>query len=671
MDKKTFFHKNSSYFFFDDMKRISDYCKSNWPENVAHILRVANEVVNQEFIFDLKWDMERTYEPVIFEDSINWSHMPGDDPEFIYQFNRHRYWICLGQAYAMTMDEKYAEAFVKQFMSWVEQNPLNEKTKHTTWRTIEAGLRGEYWCKAIQYFRDSKAVTDEVIECFYKTLVQHAEYIIASHSPYRLMSNWGVLEDHGLFVIGMTLPPTEHKEAYIQIALKHLETQIRMQVMNDGVHWEQSPMYHNEVLHCYLDVLILAQRNQIPISETMQEYIRKMAHTNIAWKKPNHHQFMQGDSDDTDIRDLISKGAYLFKDPVLKGAGFSILDFESIWDLGIEAAKQYSNMQTEMPSFKSIALHDSGNYYIRSDWSEDANLLHFHCGTLGAGHGHSDKLHFDLVVNGEDVLMDAGRYNYVANANRYEFKDPSAHNTIMVDGEKFTICKDSWECTKLSQPVKQQFVDTEQYAFVQGGHLGYMDMPSAVFVNRKIVHIKPDLYIIVDEMYTGGTHSYSNYFHFNNHGIVSVEDNKVTYTGEKAYVNMHFCSADTTLKMIETRISRNYNQAEPNKTVVAERRAEGFCSMITVISANAIDNVEEVQIEKVPVESVLKGIVYPEHYAEGVRIQKAGQDYVVIVCHQEVNSPTDLVGACECMGFGNVIVFNRNQEREVGTVLNW
>ncbi len=48
----------------------------------------------------------------------------------------------------------------------------------------------------------------------------------------------------------------------------------------------------------------------------------------------------------------------------------------------------------------------SGNYYLRSDWGEEANLLHFHCGTVGAGHGHSDKLHIDLVIQGEDVLMD-------------------------------------------------------------------------------------------------------------------------------------------------------------------------------------------------------------------------------------------------------------------------
>ena len=90
---------------------------------------------------------------------IDWQYMPDGDPEFIYQFNRHRYWICLGQAYAMTGDERYAECFASQMVSWVEKNPITEETKRTTWRSIEAGIRGENWVKAMEYFKDSRTVT--------------------------------------------------------------------------------------------------------------------------------------------------------------------------------------------------------------------------------------------------------------------------------------------------------------------------------------------------------------------------------------------------------------------------------------------------------------------------------------------------------------------------------
>ena len=142
-----------------DMKWCSGYCRQYWPEECAHILRIADDAVAQRFLFDLPWDMEQTVKAVTFEGKIDWRHMPEGDPEFIYQFNRHRYWICLGQAYALTGDGKYAGCFVNQLYSWLEDNPINQETKNTTWRTIEAGIRGENWVKAMEYFEDCPVVT--------------------------------------------------------------------------------------------------------------------------------------------------------------------------------------------------------------------------------------------------------------------------------------------------------------------------------------------------------------------------------------------------------------------------------------------------------------------------------------------------------------------------------
>ncbi len=716
MTKKEFFVKEDNCFFFDQPKEIADYCRTYWQEDVAHILRVADEVCGRYFLFDLKWDMERTYEPIIFKDQITWDYMPSDDKEFIFQFNRHRFFICLGQAYQLTSDEKYAKAFTELLMDWITNVKKTEKMKESCWRILETGIRGENWTKAIRYFKDSPYLTDEVIDAFYHSLLEHADFIVEMHSPYRLISNWGVIENHGLFEIAMALPPSERSDTYARTAIKRLDTLIRMGVMNDGVQWEQSPMYHNEVLHCYLDVLILAGRNGIKLPQTTLDKVKQMAYADAAWKKPDHHQFIMGDSDDTDIRDIISVAAYLFRDPVLKYCGFERLDFESIWDLGLAAAIEYNEMTAEKPSYTSVALSDSGNYYIRSDWEENANLLHFHCGTLGAGHGHSDKLHIDLVIKGEDILMDGGRYNYVAGPNRYEFKDPMEHNTMTVDNKLFTICKDSWECSKLSQPVKQQFVIGDLYEFVQGGHLGYMDMENGVFHNRKIVHIKPDIYIIMDELYTGGEHEYQQYFHFNNIGEVILREEsipadclesaeqvdclrlaeytdglrlaehadslksaehteafqkQVSYIGEKAQADFYFLKPDISLEKIKTRISRNYNQTEENITIKTFFSEKGFSSAITVIHGGTKNQLDTISVEKLPVRSALKKTEYPSFMAEAVKLEIRDKTYVVILCHQEVNSPTDLVEADGCLGFGNVIVFDKTESTEVGTVLNY
>ncbi len=674
MTKREFFARGNEAFFFDDPGAVAAYCRKHWPEDCAHIIRVADEVCRNYFLFDLDHDLERTWEPVAFdpEGEVDWEYRPGNDPEFSYQFNRHRFFICLGQAYWLTGEERYAYHFFRLLMSWIRNIKRTPETEKTTWRILETGIRGEYWVKAIRYFKDSPYMTDEIADAFYQCLREHAEYIIQMHSPYRYMSNWGVMENHGLFEIGIAMPKEELRERYTRIALEHLETEARMQILGDGVQWEQSPMYHNEVLHCCEDVLILAFRNQIQVPETILQAVQKMAYADLAWKKPDHHQFIMGDSDDMDIRDYISVAAYLFRDPVLKSGGFPILDFESVWDLGIKAAGEYEAMESREPDFTSAALTDSGNYYLRESWREDANLLHFHCGTLGAGHGHSDKLHVDLVIRGEDVLTDAGRYTYVAEGGRFEFKDPPAHNTITVDDRFFTVCRDSWECSKLCQPIKGQHKFTDRYEFVQGGHLGYLDMGKGVFVNRKIVHILPDLYVIADEMYTGDPHTYQQYWNFSERGHVEFRQGaSALYTGEQAGARFFFLTPDIQITEYQGKIARHYNRYELRQGLKVEKEGKGFTSFLTVIQGGAAGALPECRVTKIPVSSALKGIQYPSSMAEGVKIQTGGKEYVVIICHQEVNSPTDLEEADGCMGFGNVIVFDKAEDDKVGTVLHY
>lgn len=669
MTKQEFLETGYMHHYIDDPKAIADYCRKNYPQKVKEVIAYADRFCRHEFLFNTENDLEQLDDPVCYGTKIQWDYNPGGDPEYVWQFNRHRYFITLGQAYQLTGDEKYARCYADMLADWMRENPLDEEHKKTTWRILEAGFRGEYWTKAFFYFKDSPAVTDELTERFCECLHTHAGYIISMHSPYRLISNWGVIENHGLFEIALALPKSAATEAYIQTALEHLEKLSRMAVMPDGVEWEQSPMYHNEVLKGFLDVILLADRNDIRIPDTIRDCARRMARADLVWQKPDHHEFMMGDSDDFDISPVLCRAACCFCDPVLKYGAREKPDFETAWDIGMEGISAYEALKAVLPDFTSAELSDTGNYYLRSDWSRSANLLHLHCGTIGAGHGHSDQLHIDLVAHGEDVLMDGGRYTYVFGKKRCEYKDPTMHNTITVDGKLFTICKDSWECSKLSAPVKQQFVTGENYEFVQAGHLGYIE--DGVFVNRKIVYIRPDVYIIMDECYCGGAHTYESYYHFNNQGGVILKGRQVNYHGMDAEAEFHFVSETVSLEKERTHFSRKYNHEEENETVRAIWSGQGFTSCMTVIQAGRRNGLRPMTCEKIPVKSALKQTVYPDAMAEAVKIKLAGTEYVVIFCHQEVNSPTDLVEADGCLGFGTVIVFDKAEATEVGHTLHW
>ena len=662
---RTAYFSQTRISFLDDAKRVAAYVSEHEKAETKKILKIADDVVNQSFLFNLRWDMERTFEPVVFENQIDWMHQPGDDSEWVFAFNRMRFWICLGQAYAITGDEKYAKTFASQLCDWVKRVKRTDTRCQKAWRSIEAGLRMEYWTKAMQYFKESPSLTEEVIDTFLSSVEEHAAFLYSVWDSYHLMSNWGVLENHGLFLASLALPESEQSEKYRKEALRRLALEIQIQVYDDGVQWEQSPMYHNEVAHDYLDVVLMSKRLYLPLDDVIIEKTHQMCRAAMAWQKPDGTEPTMGDSDRIDQRDIITKGAYLFGDGQLKAFGYPQLDFDCVWDLGFAAIEEYQRLPSIRFSKRLMTLKESGNAIVR----DQDFYLRFHCGTLGAGHGHSDKLHFDLFAHGEDLLVDAGRYTYVPKSERYEFKDSTAHNTTTVDRKNFTVCKDSWECSKLSAPLGFHTVEKHAYTALQGSHQGYLDV--GILPKRTIVTLPGSLILVCDAFLGVGQHTYQSYLHFNDEGKVKLTDGEAFYRSTKNEMQVQLVSSGGVTQFIKpTRMSRHYNQLSDNKTLVSEIEAEGFASLFTLISLNKAEHFEPATIAKVRVLSNFKKIRFPDHWIEAVEIRKGSNAFTVVIAHQEWATPTDTFNAEGCTGFGSVVVFDRAKgEQEIGTRL--
>lgn len=666
MKPELFFQQNRRM-LFENRALTAKYALSHCQNELAAVMKTADMAAEQKFVFQLRWDLEQTVVPVEFHGPIDWLCQPGDDPEFIYAFNRMAFWVSMGQAYAITGDEKYPKAFANQLVYWVDTVRRDDPACGKAWRTIEAGFRMAYWCKAMCCFEGSPYITGEVMDKFTASMTEHAEYILAHWDSYNLMSNWGVIANRGLFIAGCFLPDSSRTAEYRTEAVRRLDAERRIQVYGDGVHWEQSPMYHNEVLRCYLDVALFARRKGVPLPAGMLEAIHRMALVDMRWQKPDGCEPMMGDSDDIDQRDLVTLAAAIFKDGLLKAAGYPHLDFESLWLLGADEAEAYEAMTAEYPKETDFALTDSGNFIFRSGWGKEDAWLRFHCGMLGAGHGHADQLHFDLSAFGEDIFTDSGRFTYVYGPERREFKDPSAHNTVTVDGKDFYVTKDSWECSKLCRGLNRAYRSGARYGYAEGGLLGYSE--DGVFVNRRLIYLKPDVLVVVDEFYTGDNHTYRQFFHFGETGHVLEEKGTVLWQGTKGSARMQLISESPLSISLRTgRISRHYNHAAENDVLETEIQGSGFTSVFTVTTWDKAD--ASLTVEKLPVYSNFKGIQFANKQIEALRIRKGGRSWVVTVSHEEYASPTDTFRAGGCTGFGGVVVFDETaNETEIGTVL--
>lgn len=668
MSVKEFFQQNRGM-FFTDRTAAAAYARTHCPEEASAVLQTADAAVEQKFVFQLRWDMEQTRVPVVFEGPIDWLRQPGDDPEFVYAFNRMPFWVCMGQAYAMTGDEKYAKAFAGQLVHWVDTVRRDSPACQKAWRTIEAGFRMDYWGKAMCCFEGSPYITEAVMDKFVASMTEHAEYIMDNWNSYNLMSNWGVIANRGLFFAGCLLPESERTAAYRQEALRRLDAERRIQVYADGVQWEQSPMYHNEVFRCLLETVWLARRKRVPLPDGMEGTVHRMAMADLAWQKPNGCEPMMGDSDDIDQRDILTLAAAIFRDGVLKSAGYPLMDFDSLWMVGAAEAEAYDAMPPVFPEKTDFALNDSGNYIFRSSWGADGAWVRFHCGMLGAGHGHADQLHFDISAYGEDILTDSGRFTYVYGPDRRAFKDPSAHNTITVDGEDFYVTKDSWECSRLCRAVNRGYYSDGRYGYAEGGHLGYYE--KGVFVNRRLIYLKPDVLVIADEFYAGEPHIYRQLFHFGENGRVTANSGLVIWEGTECSARMHLVSAQPFSNVFRNgRISRHYNHAVENTVLETAIEGDGFASAFAVIALDKQNKEDRLVVEKLPVYSNFKGIRFADKQIEALRICKSGRAWIVAVSHEEYASPTDTFCAGGCTGFGGVTVFDEAAgEKEIGTVL--
>ena len=644
-------------FFFDtrQMKETAEYALKYSPYEAEKVLGTADAAVSQSYIFTLRWDLEQTQVPVVFEGDIDWFRQPGDDAEFVYAFNRMRHWICFGEAYAMTGDEKYARAFAKELLSWTENVQKSDPACQKAWRTIEAGFRMEYWSKAIQFFRSSENLTDDVVDAFVLSMKEHAEFIMGVWDSYNKLSNWGIIANHGLFEASVILPESEQTMRWRSEALRRLDEELRMQVYDDGVHWEQSAMYHNEVLQCFQDVLILSRHCGIELPEGMEERIYKLAYASAIMQKPNGSEPMSGDSDDIDQRDLTEKSAWLFSSPLFRSLGEDHMTFDALWDTGLDAALEYEAIKGEKPSDLVFSFPDSG----RAVYRNDRTYLLFKNGTLGAGHGHADQTHFDLFYNGEDILVDPGRFTYVDKAERYEFKDSYAHNVITIDGENSYKASDSWAYSKMSRAYGFSVKEKDGSAFIAGGHLGYYGR--GVFISRKIIVLSDTLIAIADEFYSDGKHEAALNLHFSETGAVSTDGvDRISFRSDRNNAGILVLGGERT-EVYSSRISRHYNQASPNQSTRTYCTFDGFGSLLTVIDLSGKADAE-------PAELLSNYYSRPidKTAAEGYQIG----DYYLVVGHYEWGSPTDSFSIAGHDGWGQTVVFKPG-DGDIGTVLEY
>ncbi len=617
------------------------------PSWCAHVIEIADLSRSNTFIFKEKYEMERCTVPVVFE-SIDWDHVPFGDPEWCFAFNRHTFLLNNALAAAITGDAAYRDNWIRLFEDFYTRSKLSGKTEKLSWRSLECGIRIENYIRSLEILEAAGMEPDQaILDDFSSFLKEHVSYLLRSHNDFHRISNWGVLQDHGLFLASLFTGDTESMET----AIERLDEEMRFQTLPDGMHWEQSSMYQAEVLHAAMDTVLVAGNNGIKLPEDLIRNTHLLALGLAHSLRPDGKCYLFGDSDEIDMRDMIASAAVVFSDPELSYYAQGGID-ASFWlshdvDTVLPEPKE--------PKQRSFYMKDSGNAFL--SLSDDTSLR-FHAGLIGSGHGHFDQLHFDLYHRGVAILTDTGRYTYVDTPERRALKGAYGHNTIILGGKEPSVMEDSWGVSDFAEPLFSDAVIDGDYRYLRASHFGYAE--DGAFITRSILTIRDRFIIIADDIRAAEPTDAELLFHFDEGTSIRKDGSLVRAEKDGSTIWMQLSEGMTT-GIEGSGMSKRYNEMLSAPLLTAKARITRRSCLVTLIAiGDAPFSCSHCGVRKVQ-----SGLDVPSSISEGIIIDDGPDRYSIGIVTNEYPAGGFLLGAGNAEAYGRVFIRKNDENTKV------
>jgi uncharacterized heparinase superfamily protein len=349
--------------------------------------------------------------------------------EKLWRYNLHYF------EYLLSENPESVHAGLKLFESWLTMCPPYTED---AWEPYPLSLRIVNLIKLV--FDGRGQLTPAMLDSLYlqaRYLFKIPEYhLLGNH----LFENAKALVFAGLFFQG------QEPKRWLKLGWKLLKREITEQILDDGGHFELSPMYHVIILEGLLDLYNLCQYTGHAWPKAWTSKIQKMRH----WLKVMQHP-------DGEIA--------FFNDATLGVA------------VNPQSIETYA-MKLGLPDVASVPegityLPKSG--YVRMQ-KGDAVLL-ADCAEVGArylpGHAHADTLSFEFSVGKQRIFVNSGTSTYQNLTLRAYQRSTEAHNTVVVNGVNSSEVWGAFRVGKRAVPLGLQFDEAPEMLKVACAHTGY------------------------------------------------------------------------------------------------------------------------------------------------------------------------------------------------------
>jgi uncharacterized heparinase superfamily protein len=271
-------------------------------------------------------------------------------------------------------------------------------------------------------------------------------------------------------------------ERWLTTGLHLLDAELREQILDDGAHFELSPMYHAIILEDVLDLVQLGRIFPTELGSRTHAW-RALAARMLGWLSAMIHP-------DGEIS--------FFND-----AAFGIARTEAALrvytaDLGIAPPND--------GAASLLRLAASG--YIRL--KTGPLCVFFDAAEIGPsylpGHGHADVLSLEVSLGALRVLTNSGTSTYAPGEVRDGERTTSSHSTVEIDGHSSSEVWASFRVGRRAHPYDVRCGTANDSVWAESSHDGYQWLPGRP-VHRRRVEMSSNLLHITDNVTGSGDHS--------------------------------------------------------------------------------------------------------------------------------------------------------------------
>lgn len=441
-----------------------------------------------------------------FKNKIDWDY-PNIGKLWTYNLNYFEY-----------LNQSNSEKYTKDFNHLIDDFIyLLPKLKNAN-EPFPTSLRIINWIKYL--------IRNNIVDKDKNSALYTQSYILKDNIEYHLAGNHLLENAFALTISGIYF----QEKIFFDIGKKILLEELGEQILDDGAHFELSPMYHCLILYRLLDTInfLESNRNLIYITLNSQDDFLIFLKLNAEKMCCFLNAIIYNDGSYPHFNDSTDGIAPNAKDLLLYAKRLNIK----------------SNL---------IKLSESGYRRFRNEIFD----LNIKAGNIGAeyipGHAHADSLSYVCMIHEKPFIVDTGISTYEKNEIRQIERSSISHNTVVVS---YRNSSEVWGGFRVGQRAKTQ-IDYDSNDYIVANHNGYKEK------HYREIKLEVDRLVIIDKLVLKDTKAF---IHFHPNINIHSEGKRIICSNNCSIMFENAAS----VKIDTYSFALGYNNTLPSKKLIVE-----------------------------------------------------------------------------------------------------